>query len=125
MNTQYTAGVNAFLRGEISIVTDTVMAVMTSGFEFDDTHTDETDIAGIVEDPVVVSVTGVANGTVYCNPIRFVEVPAGPAIVDGLVVYVADGPLLAHYDTRQDTLEMGVTPNGADIVFNFARLLKL
>lgn len=121
----YPSAVDAFLRGEINILTDTIVGQLVGpGYVYDEAHATVADLVDTIEDPVDLTVVSVADGAVYADPLVFPAVPAGPTVT-GLVVHVEDGPLLCHIDRRADTVPLQFDLNGGELTFTFNRLFKL
>lgn len=96
------------------------------GFVFDPNHDTLSDItAHLVGSSIAVSVDTIDNGTLHVDPVTFVAVGPGDAVV-GVVFYLTDGDrLVCHIDRRADTVPINVDTDGGDLVFTFDRLLKL
>lgn len=116
----YPSCVNAFLRGEIQVETDTVKAQLVGlTFAYDDTMTVAADITDTISTPVAVTVDHVADGGVWVDAVDFPAVTEG-LTVGGVVLYVDSGspatsPLLCHTDTGADYAPLAVVANGGTI----------
>jgi hypothetical protein len=122
----YPLAVDAFERGEIDVLADTIKAQLVSGFEFDPTHAVAGDITDTVGAPLAVTVDRVEDGVIWLtgHPVVAAAVAVGPPVT-ALVFYVDGGPLLAHIDRRTDTVPLYIVPDGGPLTFTFDRLIKL
>lgn len=131
MSDLYTPARTAFLRGQINMVTDTILVTLVDEtFEFIAGQTYLDAIGGRIGGPVVASVTDVTNGQALVAPMTFPSVPDGVTVM-GLVVYkggttAIDSPLIGFVDRRSDSIAIGpLAGTGSDLIFTFDYLIKI
>jgi hypothetical protein len=120
----YPLAVDAFLRGEINMLADTVKGQLLGAYTYNPAHADTSDLTGLIGPPVTITVDRVEQGTVWLtDPLEFTA-PAGPNVT-AMVAYIDGGPLLAHIDRRADTVPFSIVPTGGTVTLTFDRLFKL
>jgi hypothetical protein len=124
----YRSARSALWQGQIDMTAMPVaMALVGPGYVFDDTDTTMGDVTDIIT-TAGVTVTGVVNGEVLCNPVTFTAVADGTTIA-GLVTFIDSGDqaLVGFADRRADSVPLNPLPGtGGDVTFTFVDyLLKI
>lgn len=107
----YVQARSRWLTGSLNCLSDPLsMVIVGPAFTFDNGDSFVNDIAGIIGTKKPVTVTGVDQGMVQCEPVTFLAVPAG-ATVAGLVLFQDSGDpitslLIAHMDRRADSVPL-------------------
>jgi hypothetical protein len=127
MSAVYPSAKDAFLRGQIDLLVDTIKVIMLGDSPYDPTDAFVSDLTETIGSAIQVAVASVANGIAIANDITFTSVAAG-AIVKGLAVYRDAGTaessgLIAHLDRRADSTPIAIETNGGDISFTFTNYL--
>lgn len=128
----YPSAVNAFLAGDIDVMTATIMAQLVDGFAYVSSHNalDDVPAPNRVHTPEPVVIDSVSAAAVWINgDLVFNSVASGDTVT-AVVFYVDTGTeststLLAHIDRRVDTIPLSYETNGGDITLSFTYLLKL
>lgn len=121
-NALYDLGRNAFLKGEIDYLTDTIKAALVDGTYVPDLAVDQywsTVVGDVVGTPQTLANKTAVIGVADADPSVFSSV-VGP-VVEYIVIYKDTGvsstsPLLALIDSATG---LPVTPNGGDITINW------
>jgi DUF917 family protein len=121
-NALYDLGRNAFLKGQIAYLTDTVKAALVDGSYTPDLAADQywsTAVGNVVGTPVALSNKTATAGVANADPTVFSSVVG--SVVQYIVIYKDTGtnstsPLIALLDTGTG---LPVTPNGGDITINW------
>lgn len=121
-NALYDLGRNAFLKGQISYLTDTIKAALVDGTYVPDlsTHQYWSSVVGdVVGTPQALANKTAVAGVADADPTTFSSVVG--SVVEYVVIYKDTGsnatsPLIALLDTGTG---LPVTPNGGDITINW------
>jgi DUF917 family protein len=121
-NALYDLGRNAFLKGEIAYLTDTIKAALIDGTYVPDLSTDQfwsTVVGSVVGTPQILANKTTTAGVANATPTTFSSVVG--SVVQYIVIYKDTGvnstsPLIAFIDTGTG---LPVTPNGGDITINW------
>ena len=125
MRVVYPAAKEAFLRGDIDMMADTIRLQLVGAYIYDAADLIISDITGAIGSSVIAAVTDVADGIAQCNDVTFPDV-GGTDHVTGIVTFHDNtGTLIAYTDQRADTVPLDVTPNGGDITLSFNYLVKI
>lgn len=116
----YPVARTALLRGEIDLETDPLSLIMISpAFAYDPLDGVLADIAGTIGTAATVTITGITNGEVTCDPVTYTAVADGVSVRGLVLAVVSTSMLVAHIDRRADAVPLTALGNGGDITFTF------
>lgn len=125
-NKVYPSALAAMLRGELDIESVDLRIELVSGYGYQASHDNISDLTGqLATSPVLTGVT-VSGGTVNADPVTVSGVGPGDD-VEGLVLFVDGSGLLVSFMARRaDTVPLAIPTDGGSITFSWpTHLLKI